>query len=49
MGTKGQGEGHNQLLAWQRADDLALAVFHLTGHLVVQGITARQEENCTAA
>ena len=33
MGTKDQGEGYGQLLAWQRADDLALAVFRLARQL----------------
>jgi len=33
MGTKDQGEGYKQLLAWKRADDLALAVFRLAGLL----------------
>jgi hypothetical protein len=49
MGTRGQQEGYKQLLAWQRADDLALAVFRLAGLLVVQGITGREGEECTAA
>ena len=49
MGTKGQGEGYKQLLAWQRADDLAVAVFRRAGRLVVQGIAGREREEYTAA
>ena len=33
MGTKGQGEGYKQLVAWQKTDDLALAVFRRAGRL----------------
>ena len=33
MSTKHQAAGYRQLVAWQKADDLALAVFHLSGRL----------------
>lgn len=36
QGSRVMGQGYKRLLAWQKADDLACAIFQMTGHLPEQ-------------